>query len=515
MQLAYIYGRVSTEEQSKYGYSIENQRIVCNSYANANGYKITAEYFDEGKTGRNTHRDEFQAMLKAVKDKPVEAIIIYKIDRLFRSLKDFSITIAEFKKQKVKLLSVSEGGEVGTGLLGKLMAAFAEHESEVIGMRTKDGMHQKFKEGYYPGCAPLGYINVTRDERKIIEPDPKTAPLIKEMFKLYATGQYSQLELCLMMHDKGLRGRKNNKMLTPQTLSGIFNNTLYYGWMKWGGLEGIGKHKPLINKDHFDQVQYALAKNNHFLIRKRKYFFLLRGFVYCPIHETRLTADYHGLRKSSKRTSICYYRCTHRGGCRSSYCETQKLERKIANLFKKYEFSDDFINLVKKYAKQHLKNGRNDLLSKKKALQNQKKGIEQKRNKLEDLLVDGAIDREVYKRQHTQAQEQLIIIERQLQELGSKHEVDFSVVEEVLAMTRNLHQSYLDAPDFLKRHYLRLFFERIYIKDKKVVKIIETPIFKALREEEKLLIRGLWGSVREFVRTFYYSVSNQRQFNFC
>lgn len=489
MNLAYVYGRVSTEEQSSHGYSIENQRIVCNSYASANGYKVEGEYFDEGKTGRNTHRDEFQAMMKAIDERPVQAIVIYKLDRLFRSLKDFSRVVEMLRNKGIKLLSVSEGGDVSEGILGKIMAAFAEHESEMIGKRTKGGMHQKFREGYYPGCAPLGYRNITKDERKVIAPDPKAAHLIKEMFRLYATGQYSQGELCEIMYEKGLRGKKGNDMLTPQTLSGIFNNTIYYGWMKWGGLEGKGKHDPLISKETFDQVQFVLSRNNHFLIRKRKRFFVLRGFVYCPIHEKRLTADCHDLKKSSKRKSISYYRCTQRGGCKPSYFETNKLEKKITNEFKKYEFSDDFIEMVKKHAKDHLKSGRRDLRSDKKALHNQKRGIEQKRNRLEDLLVDGLIDRNVYKRQHAQLQEQLVSIERQIHVLDNKHQVDFSVIEEVLAMTRNLHQSYLDAPDFLKRHYLRLFFERIYIKDKKIVKIVETPIFKVLREEQKLLLK--------------------------
>lgn len=85
------------------------------------------------------------------------------------------------------------------------------------------------------------------------------------------------------------------------------------------------------------------------------------------------------------------------------------------------------------------------------------------------------------------------MIDRQLHELNNKHTIDFSVIDEVLAMTRNLHQSYLDTPDFLKRHYLRLFFERLYIKDKKIVKVVETPIFRVLRQENQLLFRTRLG----------------------
>lgn len=494
MDTCYVYLRVSSDEQTN-GYSLDNQERTCIEYAKSNKLKVKAIFREEGKSARSTNRPELQKMLAAIESDPPSHIVVMKIDRMCRNISDFSRLRKDFKKRGIILMSANEGGDVTDGLIGNIFASVAEWESEVNGTRTKDGMQQKFRTGYYPGLAPLGYLNTIRDEKKIIEPDPQTAPLIQEMYRLYATGQYSQLELCSIMHEKGLRGKKSNELLSPQTLSGIFNNTIYYGWMKWGGMERMGKHKPLIDKGIFDQVQFVLAKNNHFLIRKRKNFFVLRGFVYCPIHGRRLTADCHDLKSSSKRKKISYYRCTNPGGCKVSYFETEKLERKVGNLFKQYEFSDDFIEMVKRYAKQHLKDSRNHVSTQKMALQNQKRGIELKRNKLEDLLVEGLVDREVYKRQHNQHQEQLINIERQLHVLENEHEVDFSVVEEVLAMTRNLHQSYLDAPDFLKRHYLRLFFERLEIQDKKIVKIVETPIFKVLRQEQKLLLTDVWGGI--------------------
>ncbi len=494
MELAYIYGRVSTEEQSAHGYSVENQRVVCRAYAQANGYKVENEFFDEGKTGRNTNRDEFQTMLAELESNKVSAIITFKLDRMFRSMKDFSDTIDLLKSKDIKLLSAGEGDITG-GVLGGILSVLAQHESETIGNRTRGGMHQKFREGYYPGKAPLGYRNAELNERKIIEPDPVSAPLIKEMFQMYASGQYSQLELCELMYEKGLRGKRSNDLLSPQTLTGIFHNPIYYGWMKWGGLEGAGKHEPLIDKALFDQVQYVLAQNNFFLIRKCKRFYLLRGFVYCPIHEKRHTADHHKVTTIKGRSHISYYRCTNRHGCRASYFETRKLEKLVANQFKKYEFSSEFIELVREQVRTHLQNGRAELRSRKQALTNEKRGIEQKRNNLEDLLVDNSIDRDIFKRQHATMQEQLKSIERQLHELNNIHQMDINVIDEVLAMTRNLHQSYVDAPFNLKRHYLRLFFERIYVQDKKIVKILETPIFKTLREEERLLIRDEWGGI--------------------
>lgn len=489
MKLAYTYGRVSTEEQAKHGYSPDNQTLVCRNYAEAHGYQVAGEFFDGGKTGKNTKRDEYQEMMLAIHKNPIEAIIVFKLDRMFRSTKDFANTVDLLKAKDIKLYSTAEGDVTG-GVLGGILSVLAQHESEQIGFRTKSGMQEKFRQGYYPGKAPLGYRNVIRNERKIIIPDPETAPIIKMMFEMYATGQYSQLELCEIMYEKGLRGNRSKSVLSPQTLTGIFSNTLYYGWMKWGGMEGEGSHKPLITKSLFDQVRHTLACNNSFLIRKRKTSFLLRGFVYCPTHDRRLVAESTDL-KSGKTFS--YYHCSNRGGCKPSYWRSEKLENKVANIIKQYEFSGEFIELVRNQAKEHIRDSRKHQSEYRRALQDQKRGLIQKRRNIEDLLVDKSLDRDIFKRQYKQIQEDLTIIDRKVHELDHEEQVDFGVIEEILALTRNLHKTYLDAPDFLKRHYLRLFFDRIYIQDKKIVKICDTPIFRVLKEEQKILLRESWG----------------------
>lgn len=490
MKLAYTYGRVSTEDQATHGYSPENQKQVCRNYAEANGYQIAGEFFDGGKTGRNTKRDEYQEMMRAIHENPVDAIVVFKLDRMFRSTKDFANTVDLLKEKDIKLYSTAEGDVTG-GVLGGILSVLAQHESEQIGMRTQAGMQEKFRQGYYPGKAPLGYRNIFRKERKIIEPDPATAPIIKMMFEMYATGQYSQLELCEIMYEKGLRGNRNKDVLSPQTLTGIFNNSLYYGWMKWGGLEGEGSHKPIITKSLFDQVQHTLACNNSFLIRKRKTSFLLRGFVYCPIHERRLVAE---ISRNNSDKTYSYYHCSHRGGCKPSYWTADKLEKRVANIIKQYEFSDDFIELVRTQAKEHIRNSRKHQSEYRRALQDQKRGLIQKRRNLEDLLVDKTLDRDIFKRQYKQIQTDLTTLDRKIHELDHQEQLDFGVIEEILALTRNLHQTYLDAPDFLKRHYLRLFFDRIYIKDRKIAKICDTPIFRVLKQEQSILLRETMGS---------------------
>jgi site-specific DNA recombinase len=94
----YIYLRVSTDEQAKEGFSIDNQKRACVEYAKNNGFEIIEIFTDDGRSARTTDRPAFQKMMTAAKEKPVDALIFYKVDRIFRNVGDFSRIRKEFLK---------------------------------------------------------------------------------------------------------------------------------------------------------------------------------------------------------------------------------------------------------------------------------------------------------------------------------------------------------------------------------------------------------------------------------
>ena len=164
----------------------------------------------------------------------------------------------------------------------------------------------------------------------------------------------------------------------------------------------------------------------------------------------------------------------------------------VAKQIKKYEFSEKYTNFVIDVVKKQISEDRNNVDSVRQGLTNQKKAIEDKRNNIENLLIDGTIDKDTYRRQHNQLQEEIVNIDVRISNLQSQYNLDIHLIEEILALTRNVYQTYLDSPDFLKAHLLRLFFENIYVDDKKITKVVETPIFSTLRQENLLLIRSNW-----------------------
>lgn len=495
MKQCYLYIRVSTDEQAKEGFSIDNQKRACVEYAQMYGYHIKRIFVDDGKSARTTDRPAFQELLSVIKEHPVDAVIIYKIDRFARNVGDFSNIRKEFKNLGIKLLSVSENGDVTEGLIGNIFASVAEWESDVNGQRTRDALMQKFREGWQPTPPPAGYRSVGAPrERKSCDPDPLIAPIIKELFELYATGNYSILEIQDWLADKNILS-KNGTGLGHSVIHTILNNPFYYGLIRWHGESKIGNHTPIITKELYDTCQYVLAKHRSFLIRRRVHDFLLRGFAYCAECGQRYTAEWHKNAKKLKKRGgkIAYYHCPKRdrNGCTSPFVEISDLEIQAEEQFKTMQFAPEFIEAVVRKTREKLDESRNHAGALKQGVLNQKTAFETKRNKLEDALIDGTIDRETFKRKHTELQDKILNLEDQLQNIDNQCRLDVDLIEEVLAFTRNIYQTYKDAPPFLKRHYLRFFYEKLLVKNKVIVESVPTPIFATLRTNHQVIITSL------------------------
>ncbi len=497
VKTALIYGRVSDDDQLK-GLSMGVQKELCEKWADKNNYKVIGTYKDEAKSGTTTAgRHGLEDMIIHSQREHVDAVLIIDTDRFARDEEDHFAMKVLLRKGGTRIIAINqpmidespEGRLMETMLIG--INAFY---SRLTGRKVKKSLEKKWEDGWWPGWAPIGYLNtnVGTDDNPInvVDIDPVRGPLIAEMFELYSTANYSFLKLTNIMFGKGLTSRTGKKLSIGSTQQ-IIVNTFYYGWMKWSGMEKAGNHKALITKSIFDRCLYIAARNRNFLIRERKHNFLLRGFVHCPIHNRRLTAEWHHL-NSKNRKKISYYHCTHVGGCKSSYIECERLEKKVSSLFKKFQFSPEFVELVREGIKRHFEENKQGLKGQKQSLINQRKALEVKRDKLEDLLVDGIIDRETFKRKHLHFQSQISQIDNLALGLENKHQIDVNLIDEVLALTRNIYQTYLDAPEHLKRHYLRFFFESVYVKDKKITKVVETPIFVTLKQAQKVLILNNW-----------------------
>ena len=177
-----IYIRVSTDEQVNDGFSINAQYSKLTKYAESNDWNIYNYYIDEGISGKNiTDRDEMSRLLEDIKNGFVNNVLVYKLDRITRSLKDLIYLIELFERYNCTFNSQTEkidtSNAVGRMFI-KIIGIFAEFERENLGERISFGYEQKTREGYYTNCNGVygydyicGYGLIINDLEKIIVQD--------------------------------------------------------------------------------------------------------------------------------------------------------------------------------------------------------------------------------------------------------------------------------------------------------------------------------------------------------
>lgn len=181
----------------------------------------------------------------------------------------------------------------------------------------------------------------------------------------------------------------------------------------------------------------------------------------------------------------------NRNGCPAPYAEVSELEDLVDNTVKNIQFSQEFIDAVVGKAREFVEDCRKRASSETQGCINQRVALETRRNKLEDALLDGTIDRAIFKRKHDEIDEQLGFIESRTREIEANSRVDMKLIEDVLNFTRDIGRTYNEAEDFMKRHYLRFFFEKIMIKEKRIERVIYTPIIATLVENRLVIIKNL------------------------
>ena len=159
---AYSYCRVSTEEQATDNhYSLENQEQKARDYIKMKGWRV-ADVRKDVVSGKNSARDGYQDLLKAIKSGKVDVVVVYRLDRLSRNVKDIYDFLDLIKNHDVAFVSLSEGFDtttaMGRAMLG-VAAVFAQLTREMIAENVKDGLMRRAQSGLYTGSSkgPMGY----------------------------------------------------------------------------------------------------------------------------------------------------------------------------------------------------------------------------------------------------------------------------------------------------------------------------------------------------------------------
>lgn len=208
-----LYTRVSTIEQSKEGFSLENQIEKLRSYCIAKDWTIVKEYQDGGYSGRNTKRPNYNQMLQDLSK--FDAIVVYKMDRIHRNQKNFIAMMGELRKHNKEFISMQESFDTSTAMgrfVMNILQLIAQLESEQIGERVAVAMETKAKDltaGFIGHRTAYGY---TWDNKKeIFKEDPEKLEIVKKAFDLYINGKsFREISKILNKADTTIRYYLNN-----------------------------------------------------------------------------------------------------------------------------------------------------------------------------------------------------------------------------------------------------------------------------------------------------------------
>jgi DNA invertase Pin-like site-specific DNA recombinase len=212
------YIRVSTDEQAKEGVSLENQEQKIQDYCKLKDFEIIEIIQDAGISAKNLRRPGAQKVLEMARNKMVDAVVVYKLDRMFRSTVDALETTRLFDKWNVSFHSIEESLDTKSAM-GKffftLTAALAEMEREIIGERTRDVLQRKKANGEVYGHVPFGF---KRFKGKLLNHDDEQKIVMTVLGMRQKGLNYSRISREL--NHMGFRTKKGNKWF-PQTVKNV------------------------------------------------------------------------------------------------------------------------------------------------------------------------------------------------------------------------------------------------------------------------------------------------------
>ena len=230
-----IYIRVSTEDQAKDGFSIHAQREKLTKYAEVNDWKIFDYYVDDGISGKNLEeRPEVTRLLEDVQKKKINNVLIYKLDRLTRSVKDLIYLIELFEKCDCTFNSQTEKIDTSNAvgrMFVKIIGIFAEFERENLAERVSFGYEQKTREGNYTNTNGVyGYDYIVGKQKLVVNNLEKK--LVNKIFDLYIEGK-SYFKIAQLFNKENVPTKRGGNW-SAATIKSIISNPLYIGKVRYG-----------------------------------------------------------------------------------------------------------------------------------------------------------------------------------------------------------------------------------------------------------------------------------------
>lgn len=475
-----IYIRVSTEDQAKDGFSIHAQHEKLTKYADANEWDIYDYYVDDGISGKNLiNRPEVTRMLEDVKSKKVNNVLIYKLDRLTRSMKDLIYLIEFFESNNCTFNSQTEKIDTSNAvgrMFVKIIGIFAEFERENLAERVAFGYEQKTREGNYTNTNGVYGYDYIKGEGKL-EVNKEEAKIVEKIFDLYIGGE-SYFKIARKFNITNIPTKRGGHWASA-TIKSIIGNPLYIGKVRYGvakknqhrAFEVDGKNvEAIISNEKWNEANRVVSTRKKYCVRRypspNAYYF---HTIKCGLCGGTINARQQ---KQHGKIYITYSCNAHSRG----FCE--------AKGFSHYKMEESFLNYLENLPKimptEEIMKQQNKLSK----LEDQRKKnqfkidrLDEKKKNIRQQFIDDLLDIGEYQNLIDEINEQQKIFKEELEKKGIS-EVDNVIYkyEDIKDIVSNIKLNWENLNNFEKMSFLEKFVNEIKvckIEDKVVIDNVE------------------------------------------
>jgi site-specific DNA recombinase len=351
-----IYTRKSTNEGLEKDFTtLDAQRESAENYIKSQqsaGWTVLREkYNDGGFTGANTERPALKRLLDDIRGGKVNCVVVYKVDRLSRSLLDFTKLLEFFDQNNVTFVSVTQHFNTQSSM-GRLtlniLLSFAQFEREMISERTKDKMGAARKKGKWVGGQPLLGYDLDRENRRLII-NTQEAKLVRKIFDIYLR-ENSILKTTIILNEEGFTSKNyhaksgrvtGGKAFSKNNIHMILNNPIYTGRVFYEKKLYPAEHEAIIPVELFDKVQERISYNrvNRKIRKNAKCAGLLSQIIRCEACDSPM---FHSYSVKDKVKKYRYYVCVNAqkrgyGACPTRSVNAQAMEDAVFDLLPKQE----------------------------------------------------------------------------------------------------------------------------------------------------------------------------------
>jgi site-specific DNA recombinase len=500
----FLYARKSEENEDRQVQSIEDQINRLNQLAQNLNIKIK-EIFTEAKSAKKPdHRPAFSEMLKRLEKGEADGILCWQINRLSRNPVDSGTIQWMLQQGVIKSIQTIDRRYLPDDNAILLSVESSVANQFIIDLRKncRRGMEGKAERGWFPALAPIGYMNDGGRETSTIIPDKVRFKLVRKMWDLMLTGNYTPNQIRKIATDKwGFRTPKRkrigDKELSLSLTYKLFSSIFYTGMFEWSNKVYAGKHKPLITIEEFDRVQELLGRKGK--PRSKTHEFAYTGLIECADCGSMYTATEKTkfVKSTGKYQTYIYYHCTKKK--KNTNCTNAKpvtltdVEKQITSQLAKYTIRPEFLewglHSLEKEKGIDTENEKRIYDMRQASLQKAEKEFEN----LTRMRYKEMIDEDMYMKERNLLQLTIGKLKQQLSETKNDSEKYIERTAQALEFVAYAEHRLINGTIPDKREVLNTFGSNCTIKDKKLfikasewLKPIEKKYPSLLVEFEKL-----------------------------